>query len=84
LTKLVKTDRSAPAHVLVLLGQRVHDAILDRVEVLKFVDEDRVPPFVHARVLAGCLEERRRADDERVEVENLPRCEKALVLREET
>ena len=70
-------------HVIVPLGERAHDAILDGIEILKLVDENRVPPLVHARRVAGCLEQRRGVDDERIEVEHFPCGEEALVLREQ-
>src|SRR5207253_2663338 len=57
--------------------------VLHRVEVLKFVDEDRVPPCTHLRHLVRALEQLRRLEHQHVEVDHSAIGEKALVTVEE-
>ncbi len=70
-------------HVAVILGQRLHDPVLHRIQVLKFVDEDDVPTGAHGSTFVVSLEQLGGLDDQRIEVDDFARREESLVAREE-
>ena len=66
-----------------IAGQRAHDAVLHRIEILELIHEDDIPSSAHSGARVRGLQERSGLDQQCVEVDDAPRLEVLLVLREE-
>ena len=69
--------------MFVVARERVNDAVLDRVQVLKLVDEHDIPARSHGARIAVALEQFGGLDDQRIEVDKLSLREKTLILLEQ-
>src|SRR5262245_10036473 len=66
-----------------LVAQRAHHAVLNWIDVLELVDDNRVPSPPDRGSLLRLLEQLRRLDDERIEIDELAFREKTLIAVEQ-